>query len=418
MKQKLKDKLDRLEALNIIGKVSEPTEWVNAMVMVEKKDESHYPIPTFEDATEDLHGISTVSKLDVRSGYWILPLTERSSFYTTFSTVFGRYRWKRYPFGLVSAQNEFQRQMDEIFEGLEGIRILIDNILVYGKSQEEHENRLCAVLKRAREKGVRFNQEKCTFGMEQVKYSGHIISKEGIKPDPEKLNAIKKMPSPTTKEELQTLLGMLNFLSQYIPSLSSRNKTLRDLIQEVEFEWKPHHEECFSAIKQSITDNLAFFDHSSRTVDLKVDASKHGLGTEISTNGNMCGYASRALSKTEQNYSQLKKEMYTIVYRLKHFHHYIYGERRLQRMMIQTLPYDLEVIYIPGSDIPVADALSRLSLPNTDFQMQRDIKAYVHSVMKTLPVSNSKLRKIRQLTKHDKQLSTLQSVIQHGWPSI
>ncbi|KAK2725573.1 hypothetical protein QYM36_000166 [Artemia franciscana] len=244
--------------------------------------------------------------------------------------------------------------------------------------------------------------------MEQVKYFGHIISKEGIKPDPEKLNAIEKMPSPTTKEELQTLMGMLNFLSRYIPSLSSRNKTLRDLLQEVQFEWKPHHEECFSAIKRSITDNLAFFDHSSRTVDLKVDASKHGLGAEISTNGNICGYASRALSKTEQNYSQLEKEMYAIVYGLKHFHHYIYGRKvtvttdhrpletilskplhqaptRLQRMMIQTLPYDLEVIYSPGSDIPVADALSRLHLPNTDLQMQRDIEAYVHSVMKTLP---------------------------------
>ncbi|KAK2717685.1 hypothetical protein QYM36_006456 [Artemia franciscana] len=130
-----------------------------------------------------------------------------------FSTVFGRYRWKRYPFGLVSAQDEFQRQMDEIFKGLEGIRILINDILVYGKSQEEHDNRLRAVLKRAREKGVRFNREKCTFGMEQVKYFGHIISKEGIKPDPEKLNAIEKMQSPTTKEELKTLLGMLNFLS-------------------------------------------------------------------------------------------------------------------------------------------------------------------------------------------------------------
>ncbi|KAK2717929.1 hypothetical protein QYM36_006651 [Artemia franciscana] len=188
MKQKLKDKLDRLEALNIIGKVSEPTDWVNAMVMVEKKDERvrhcinpvdlnkairrlHYPIPTFEDATEDLHGISTIT------------------------------------------QDEFQRQMDEIPEGLEGIRILIDDILVYGKSQEEHDNRLRAVLKRAREKGVRFNREKCTFGMEQVKYFGHIISKEGIKPDPKKLNAIEKMQSPTTKKELQTLLGMLNFLS-------------------------------------------------------------------------------------------------------------------------------------------------------------------------------------------------------------
>ncbi|KAK2720264.1 hypothetical protein QYM36_004222 [Artemia franciscana] len=297
MKQTLKDELDRLEALNIIGKVSEPTDWVNAMFMVEKKDRSvrlcidpvdlnkairrpHYPIPTFEDATEDLHGISIVSKVDVQSGYWILLLTERSSFYTTLSTVFGRYRWKRYPFGLLSVQDEFQRQMDEIFEGFEGIRILVDDILVYGKSQEEHDNRLWQSLN-----------------------------------------------TPVRKD--------------------------------------------------------------SRRVDLKVDASKQGLGAEISTNGNICGYTSRALSKTEKNYSQLKKEMYAMVYGLKHFHHYIYGRKvtvttdsrpletilskplhqvqtRLQRMMIQILPYDLEVIYSPGSNIPVADALSQLHLPDTD----------------------------------------------------
>ncbi|KAK2713618.1 hypothetical protein QYM36_009479 [Artemia franciscana] len=179
---------------------------------------------------------------------------------------------------------------------------------------------------------------------------------------------------------------------------------------------------------------------NSRTVDLKVDAPKHELGAEILTNGNICGYASRAFSKTEQNYSQLEKEMFAIVNGSKYFHHYIYKREvtvttdhrpmetilskplhqapiRLQRIMIQTLPYDLEVIYSPGSDIPIADALSRLYLPYTDFQMQRDIEAYVHAVMKTLPVSDSKLRKIRQLTEHYNQLSTFQSVMQCGWPS-
>ncbi|KAK2716983.1 hypothetical protein QYM36_007205, partial [Artemia franciscana] len=271
-------------------------------------------------------------------------------------------------------------------------------------------------------------------GTSKILWSHHQQRRNQTRPQKTKRHG--KNAKPNRKERLQTLLGMFNFLSRYIPSLSSRKKTLRDLIQEIEFEWKPHHEECFSAIKRSITDNLAFFDHSSRTVDLKVDASKHGLGAEISTNGNICDYASRALSKIEQNYSRLKKEMYTIVYGLKHFHHYIYGWKvtvttdhrpletilskplhqaptRLQRMMIQTLPYDLEVMYSPGSDIPVADMLSRLDPPDTDFQMQRDIEAYVHAVMKTLPVRDCKLRKICQLTEHDKQLSTLQSVMQH-----
>ena len=228
MKEKLKNELDRLESLDIIEKVSEPTDWVNAMVMVEKKDGTvrlcidpvdlnkaikrpHYPIPTFEDAVAEIDGAVIFSKLDARSGYWILPLSTQSSYLTTFSTIFGRYRWKRYPFGLVSAQDEFQRKMEEAFEGLKGIRILVDDILVYGKSRKEHDERLTAVLNRAKETGIRFNKDKCEFAKDQVKYFGHIISKEGIKPDPEKIKAIRDMPNLKSKQELQTLLGMLNF---------------------------------------------------------------------------------------------------------------------------------------------------------------------------------------------------------------
>ena len=156
LKQKLKTELERLESLDIIEKVSEPTDWVNDMVMVEKKDggvrlcinpvdvnkaikRPYYPVPSFDNAVAELDGAAVFSRLDACSGYWILPLSTRSSYYTTFSTIYSRYRWKRYPFSLVSAQDEFQRKMEEAFEGLEGIRILVDDILVYGKNREEHD---------------------------------------------------------------------------------------------------------------------------------------------------------------------------------------------------------------------------------------------------------------------------------------
>ncbi|KAK2705876.1 hypothetical protein QYM36_016028 [Artemia franciscana] len=397
LKQKLKTELKRLESLDIIKKVSEPTDWVNAMVMVEKKDggvrlcidpvdlnkaikRPYYLVPSFDDAVAEPDGTAVFSRLDARSGYWILPLSTRSSYYTTFSTIYGRYRWKRYPFGLVSAQDEFQRKMEEAFEGLEGIRILVDDILVYGKNRKEHIQRLSAVLRRAREKGIRFNSEKCEFSKDKVKYFGHIISRDGIKPDPEKIRAIQDMPSPQSKEELQTLLGMLNFLSKYIPDLSSKNKPLTDLTKATDFRWETDHEASMKEIKSCISENLAFFDHKCKVVELKVDASKHGLGAELSSNGKIVGFASRALSTTEQNYSQLEKELYAIVFGCKHFHHYIYGRKTI----IQ--PYDIEVHYSPGSDIPVPDALSRLHLPDVDTKMQNDIEVFVHTVMKSLPL--------------------------------
>ncbi|KAK2718380.1 hypothetical protein QYM36_005628 [Artemia franciscana] len=426
------------------------------MVMVEKKDggvrlcidpvdlnkaikRPYYPVPSFDDAVAELDGAAVFSRLDARSGYWILPLSTRSSYYTTFSTIYGRYRWKRYPFGLVSAQDEFQRKMKEAFEGLEGIRILVDDILVYGKNREEHDQRLSAVFRRARVKGIRFNSEKSEFSKDKVKYFGHIISRDGIKPDPEKIRAIQDMPSPQSKEELRTLLGMLNFLSKYIPDLSSKYKPLRDLTKATDFRWETDHEASMKEIKSCISENLAFFDHKCKVVELKVDASKHGLGAELSSNGKIVGFASRALSTTEQNYSQLEKELYAIVFGCKHFHHYIYGRKtivttdhrplktilsrplhtapaRLQRMMIQIQPYDIEVDYSPGSDILVPDALSRLHLPDVDTKMQNDIEVFVHTVMKSLPVSDSKLDEIRRETEKDTQLKAVKELILKGWP--
>ena len=200
--------------------------------------------------------------------------------------------------------------------------------------------RLSAILRRAREKGIRFNSEKCKFSKDKVKYFGHIISRDGIKPDPEKIRAIQDMPSPQSKEELQTLLGMLNFLSKYIPNLSSKNKPLRDLTKATDFRWETNHKASMKEIKSCISENLAFFDHKCKVVELKVDASKHGLGAELSSYGKIVGFASRALSTTEQNYSQLEKELYAIVFGCKHFHHYIYGRKTIMTTDHRPLYHD------------------------------------------------------------------------------
>ncbi|KAK2709399.1 hypothetical protein QYM36_013157 [Artemia franciscana] len=211
------------------------------MVMVEKKDGSirlcidpvdlnksikrpHYSIPALDDVTSKLHGAKVFTNLDTRSGYWSILLSDDSSYLMTFSTIYGRYRLKRMPFGIISAQDEFQRRMEDAFEGLEGFEIILDDMIVYGDTQEEHDERLAAILERALVKGIRFNEEKCEFSVSRVKYFGHVISSEGMQPDPDKIRAINNMPSPSCREELQTLLGMINYLAKYIPSLSTKNK--------------------------------------------------------------------------------------------------------------------------------------------------------------------------------------------------
>ena len=238
LKESLKKELDKMEQQKIIAKVTEPTEWVSSLVVVQKPNSGklricldprdlnrailrpHYPSRTIEDILPELSGAKYFTKMDAKSGYWNLKLNDQSSFLTTFNTSFGRYRYLRLPFGLKSSQDEFQRKMDESYEGLEGVITLEDDILVFGKTREEHDRRLQAVLIRSRERGIKLNKDKLETGLTQVRYFGHLLTQKGIQPDPEKVRAVTTMKEPTNKSELETFLGMVTYLSKFTPNLS------------------------------------------------------------------------------------------------------------------------------------------------------------------------------------------------------
>ncbi|KAK2702145.1 hypothetical protein QYM36_019275, partial [Artemia franciscana] len=411
LQEKLKEELDCLEVMGIIEKTTTPTEWVNSIVVVQKPNGSlricldpvglnkwvqrpYHPIPSFDDIAAKCSGSNTFFKLDARQGYWSMELDEESSLLTTFSTTFGRYRWKRYPFGVKSAQDEFQRKMEEVFEGLD-IGLIIDDIAGTAANTEDHDAKLRLVLQRAREKGVRFNRDKCIFDALSIPYFGHLLTTEGIKADPEKTKAIANMPAPESHEQLQVLLGMYNYLARYIPNLSTLNHPLRELSKSKTYDWTTQHENARKQIQASICKNLSYFDHKSRNVEVIVDASQHGLGAQLVVDNKTVAFGSRSLSGAEKRYSQIEKEMLAVTYACKHFRQYIYGRTttvttdhkplesilkkpiskappRLQRMMIAVQNYDIQVIYRPGSEIPVADALSRLHLSETDPDTQHD----------------------------------------------
>ncbi|KAJ8351148.1 hypothetical protein SKAU_G00226240 [Synaphobranchus kaupii] len=280
---RLKEELQKMENTDIIAKVTEPTEWVNALVVVEKPrtgklrvcldprdlnkavKRPHYPLPTLEDVTPKLAGARYFSVMDARSGYWAIKLTDESSKLTTFNTPFWRYRFLRLPFGLISAQDEFQRKIDETYQGLDGVVAIVDDVLIYGATQEEHDRNLRAMLQRSREKGVRLNPEKSIIGATEVSYFGHRLSAEGIKPDPAKISAIKRMEPPKNRAELETVLGMANYLAKFAPSLSEVNAPMRQLLkQSNEFLWDKQHDAAFQKMKDIITREpgpvLAYFD--------------------------------------------------------------------------------------------------------------------------------------------------------------
>ena len=259
----------------IITKVTEPTEWVNSLVIVEKPNKlricldpkhlnssikrSHYPMPTIEEVINDLSDVKYFSVFDAKDGYWHVKLTERSSKLTTFNTPFGRYRWLRMPFGIKSASEEFQRRMHEALEGLDGVQVIVDDILVYGRGQDEasaiedHDQNVIKLLERLKVKNIKLNPKKISFKQKQVKYMGHKLTDQGVKADEEKITAIKNMKTPQNLAELKTFLGMVTYLGKFLPNLSQETECLRQLEKkEVAWHWIEQHDAAVKRIKELV----------------------------------------------------------------------------------------------------------------------------------------------------------------------
>ena len=244
---KVRKELQRMEDLGVISKVEGPTDWCVGMVVVPKPDgrvricvdltklnqsvcRERHILPSVEQILAQLGGATVFSKLDANSGFWQIELTRDSALLTTFITPFGRFCFHRLPFGITSAPELFQRRMSEILQGLDGVVCLIDDILVYGKNQEEHDTHLTAVMERIGAAGLTLNREKCEFAQRKIKFLGQVLGEEGIQPDPNKIAAIQKMREPQNISDLRRFLGMVNQLSKFSPQLAEKTKPLRDLL--------------------------------------------------------------------------------------------------------------------------------------------------------------------------------------------
>ncbi|XP_021361397.1 uncharacterized protein K02A2.6-like [Mizuhopecten yessoensis] len=461
LREGLKEELARMESLEIITKVIDPTEWVSSLVVVKNPESGklrvcidpkdlnkailrpHYPTKTLEDVLLEISCAKYFSKLDAKSGYWNIKLDEESSPLTTFNTPFGRYRYLRLPFGLKSSQDEFQQKMDECYEGLEGAVALVDDVLVYGKTRSEHDKNLREALLRSRERGIKLNKDKLEVGLTCVKYFGHTLTADGLKPDEDKVRAVQLMKPPTNKSELETFLGMVTYLSKFAPNLSELTSPLRVLLtQNIEFHWDKPQADAFRRVKDIITASpvLAYFDPNKEVI-LQTDASKFGLGATLMQEGKPVAYASKSLTPSEINYAQIEKEMYGIVFGCNKFHQYLYGRKvkvetdhkplipisqkslhaappRLQRMLLRVQKYDLDLVYVPGKQIPVADTLSRNFLSDTYPSLSKGMDAHVHTILPSIPISDRKLEKVRDSTNVDTQFQTLINTILNGWPGL
>ena len=286
-----------MEALGVISVVKDPTPWCAGMVVVPKKigavricvdlkrlnesvlREVHL-IPRVDEALAQLAGVTIFTKLDANSGFWQIPLSPESRLLNTFIMPFERYHFNKLPFGISSAPELFQRRMITILEGLEGVVCLIDDVLVIGKNEAEHDTRLMQVLERLESVRVTLNREKCAFRQSSVKFLGHLIGQDGVRADPGKTSAIRDMETPQSVSDLMRFLGMVNQLRKFSPQISELSQPLRELLSTKRARlWSPEQEQAFGRVKEELLKPTTLAVYNLQ-VELKIsaDASSFGLG--------------------------------------------------------------------------------------------------------------------------------------------
>ena len=327
LREKLKKSLKEMEKTGVVEKVECPTKWENSAVIIEKPDSEklricldprplneaiqreHFKMPTIEEITTRVAGAKVFSKLDANHGYWQIPLDEESRLLTTFNTPFGRYFYKRMPFGIKSAQEVFQKRMCQAFGDLEGVETDVDDTLVWGATIQEHDDLLMKTLQRCEEINLTLNRDKCEFRVKKVIYIGHKLTAEGVKPDEEKVETIKRMPPPEDKKGTERLLGVVNYLAKIVPNMSTITKPIRELLRsDVEFQWGDAQEKAFQEVKDVLTKApfLAYYD-VKKPVKVICDASKCGLGAALLQDDKPVAFASRVLTDAEMRYAQIEK---------------------------------------------------------------------------------------------------------------
>ena len=364
-----------------------------------------YPMPRIDDCLNSLGTGTHFSILDLQSAFWQVELAEDSKPKTAFSVEgLGHFEFEVMPYGLTNAAAVFQRMIDHVLRGLHWTHVLcyIDDVIVFGASLEEHNQRLGVVLEKLAEANLGLNLGKCSFAKQQVKYLGHIIGEGQIKADPSKVAAVEEFPRPKSATEVRSFLGLASYYRRFVKDFASVTKPLTELTKTKgvpKFKWNPDAEAAFQAVKTALINApcLTCLDQTVPLV-LQVDASQVGLGavlcTTVGGEERPIAFASRQLKPSEQKYSSIQREALALVWGLQHFHYWVFGQhvtlvtdhcplaylksmapksQLLSRWLLILQCYDFNIKHRPGKANANADALSRCPLEGTGDAMDKKL---------------------------------------------
>ena len=353
---------------------------------------------------------------DGTCGFWHLPLDFRNSLLTMFNTLWGKYRWLRMLFGLKVSGDVFKERLDKVIRLVPGVLGITDDIVIHSATENTHDGTVLVLCKTARLNNLSLNSKRMQFKSTNCKFFGHRLTPDGIKVDPKKIEAIIQMDPPQNVANLQSLNGMVNYLKKFSPVLSELTEPLRRLCKSgVKWAWESEQQNAFEAIKQVITTLpvLTYFDKTKKHT-IQCNASRKGLGAVLLQESKPVMYVSRALTETEQRYSNIERELLAIVFALERLNHYTFGRTitvqsdhqplksiwkksivsaspRLQRLLLLRLAhYDLNIEFLRGKENVIADALSRVCPLQSSDSKTKDSNIDiipVHHITQTAPVS-------------------------------
>lgn len=353
-----------------------------------------FPMPNVTEILDQLGKAKYFTCLDMASGYHQIPLQAEDKQKTGFSTDQGHFEFERMCFGLKGAPATFQRMMNRVLIGLNGIKtfVYLDDVIIIGTSLEDHQKQLKEVFERLRKYNLKLQPLKCEFLRKEVAYLGHIITDKGVKPDPKTTECVAKFPIPKNQKDVKSFLGLAGYYRRFIKNFSQLTKPLTNLLKkDTEFEWNDLCQNAFTETKQLLVNKpILQYPDFSRPFIVTTDASNVAIGAILSQ-GNIgedlpIAYISRTLNKAEKNYNTTEKELLAIVWATKQFRPYLFGRRftivtdhkpltwlfnvkdpgaRLIRWRLQLEEHEYNIIYKPGTANTNSDALSRIAPINS-----------------------------------------------------